>query len=132
MDIKEAIEVLKKVKHWIDYGAGELEPTANTVMEAIDTVLSLINTGNKKGLDDSLQEKSIEVSDSQASLSNKKDRLYTDKDMEAFAEWCYINAEWCKGNEWMLFANDGSGFKVTTTQVRERWEVETGRKEVTE
>ena len=57
---------------------------------------------------------------------------YTADDMEAFAEWCYINAEWCKENEWMLFANDGSGFKVTTTQVRERWEVETGRKEATE
>lgn len=54
------------------------------------------------------------------------------KDMEAFAEWCYINAEWCKENEWMLFANDGSGFKVTNTQMRERWEVETGRKEATE
>ena len=40
MNIKEAIEVLKKVRHWIDYGAGELEPTANTVCEAIDTVVS--------------------------------------------------------------------------------------------
>ena len=38
--LKEAIEVLKEVKHWIDYGAGELEPTANTVMEAIDTVVA--------------------------------------------------------------------------------------------
>jgi len=26
--------------NWLDYGAGELEPTANTVMEAIDTVVS--------------------------------------------------------------------------------------------
>jgi hypothetical protein len=32
--------VLKKVKHWIDYGAGELEPTANAVIEAIDTVIA--------------------------------------------------------------------------------------------
>lgn len=40
MDIKKAIEVLKKVRHWIDYGAGELEPTANTVIEAIDTVVA--------------------------------------------------------------------------------------------
>jgi tellurite resistance protein len=38
--LKKAIEVLKKVKHWIDYGAGELEPTANTVISAIDTVIS--------------------------------------------------------------------------------------------
>lgn len=37
--LNEAIEVLKKVKHWIDYGAGELEPTANAVIEAIDTVV---------------------------------------------------------------------------------------------
>ena len=40
--LKEAIEVLKKLKHWIDYGAGELEPTANTVMKAIDTVVAVL------------------------------------------------------------------------------------------
>jgi hypothetical protein len=38
--LKEAIGVLKKVRHWIDYGAGELEPTANAVIEAIDTVVA--------------------------------------------------------------------------------------------
>lgn len=38
--LKEAIEVLKKLHNWIDYGAGELEPTANTVIEAIDTVIA--------------------------------------------------------------------------------------------
>lgn len=38
--LKEAIEVLKKLHNWIDYGAGELEPTANTVIEAIDTVVA--------------------------------------------------------------------------------------------
>lgn len=40
MELKEAIAVLKKVRHWIDYGAGELEPTANAVIEAIDTVVA--------------------------------------------------------------------------------------------
>ena len=41
--LNEAIEVLGKLHNWLDYGAGELEPTANTVMEAIDTVLSEID-----------------------------------------------------------------------------------------
>lgn len=95
MKLSEAIEVLKKLHNWLDYGAGELEPTANTVMKAIDTVLSLINTENKTGLDDRLQEKSIEVSDSQGNLSNKKDRLYTAEDMESFAEFLIgRNTEW--------------------------------------
>lgn len=40
MTVNEAIKVLKKLHNWLDYGAGELEPTANTVMEAIDTVVS--------------------------------------------------------------------------------------------
>jgi hypothetical protein len=40
MKRSEAIEVIKKLRHWIDYGAGELEPTANTVIEAIDTVVA--------------------------------------------------------------------------------------------
>ncbi len=58
MTLKEAIEVLKKVKHWIDYGAGELEPTANAVIEAIDTV-----------------------------VEHCEQKTYTAKDMETFAEW---------------------------------------------
>lgn len=123
MTVNEAIKVLKKLHNWLDYGAGELEPTANTVMEAIDTVLSLINTGNKKGLDDSLQEKSIEVSDSQASLSNKKDRLYTAEDMQDFAEWTAFM-------QWIYDPTDKTWFQKhstetkTTAQLRELWEQE--------
>lgn len=56
-ELKEAIEVLKKVKHWIDYGAGELEPTANTVIEAIDTVVAELDYLSKYS--DELQKTAI-------------------------------------------------------------------------
>ena len=94
MTTQEAIEALKKRSELIK-GWNKEWNIENEFAEAIDTVLSLINTGNKNGLDDRLQEKIIEQPDSQENLSNKKDRLYTDKDMEAFAEYLIgRNTEW--------------------------------------
>ena len=75
--LEEAIEKLK----WL---SEQISPSP--IKEAIDTVVSLINTGNKTGLDDSLQELSIEVSDNQASLSYKKDiKLQSDEQIEQYA-----------------------------------------------
>ena len=77
--LKEAIETLK------DYRKGDFVDDYK-LCEAIDTVLSHINTGNKKELYDRLQEKSIEVSDSQEGLSNKKDmELQSDEQIEQYA-----------------------------------------------
>ena len=87
MNIKEAIEVMKDLKR-LSTIPMTLREGIDTILlnKAIDTVLSHINTGNKRGLDDSLQEKSIEVSDSQEGLSYKKDgELPTDEQIEAYA-----------------------------------------------
>jgi len=87
MNIKEAIEVLEDLKR-LSTVPIVIKSCINTKLlnEAIDTVLSLINTGNKTGLDDSLQELSIEVSDNQASLSYKKDiKLQSDEQIEQYA-----------------------------------------------
>jgi hypothetical protein len=82
--LKEAIEVLKKVRHWIDYGAGELEPTANAVIEAIDTVVAHLNTENISELDENLDEKVIGQSDNQEGLSNNKDRKFTPELLQTY------------------------------------------------
>lgn len=114
MNIDKAIEVLK------DYSKGNYVGYTN-ICEAIDTVVSLINTENKTGLDDRLQGKLIEISDSQASLSYKKDKTYTAEDVEAFAEWVDINGykQILKG----VWDRDISyQQKMTTAQLRELWE----------
>lgn len=75
MNIDKAIEVLKKLHNWLDYGAGELEPTANTVIEAIDTVV-----------------KEVEKP------------AYTAEDMQDFAEWCADSLyEYIGGNRWKSY-----------------------------
>lgn len=87
MKLNEAIEVLKKFKEWANTPThGSSKYDLIKLFGAIDTVLSHINTENKKGLDDRLQEKSIEVSDSQGNLSYKKDgELPTDEQIEQYA-----------------------------------------------
>lgn len=87
MKLQEAIEVLKDLKR-LSTIPMTLREGIDTILlnKAIDTVLSHINTGNKTGLYDRLQEKSIEVSDSQEGLSNKKDmELPSDEQIEAYA-----------------------------------------------
>ena len=79
-ELKQAIEVLKV------YRQGNIAVSHVNFIAAIDTVLSSINSGNKTGLDDRLQEKSIEVSDSQEGISNKKDmELPSDEQIEQYA-----------------------------------------------
>ena len=86
MTVKEAIEVLKEWGSLYDGTSELLTWDMNVFNEAIDTVLSHINTGNKTGLYDRLQEKLIEVSDSQEGLSNKKDmELPSDEQIEQYA-----------------------------------------------
>jgi len=94
MTVNEAIEVLKYLSESIKIGGGKsLIYTRDA--EAIDTVLSHINTPNKTGLDDNLLEKGIDQPDNQDVLSYKKDRLYTAEDMQAFAEFLIgRNTEW--------------------------------------
>jgi len=59
---------------------------ASEMRDDIISILSLINTKNKMGLDDSLDDKSIEQPDSQEGLSNKKDmELPSDEQIEQFA-----------------------------------------------
>ena len=105
LTITEAIELLK------DYRKGDFVDDYK-LCEAIDTVLSHINTGNKTGLYDRLQEKSIEVSDSQEGLSNKKDmELPSDEQIEQYALKNILNGvgiqsmkntkAWIAGATWM-------------------------------
>lgn len=56
---------------------------------------------------------------------------YTAEDMEAFAEWCdkSLYAFHHKSRIWVSY---GMGRRITTAQLRELWEVETGRKEAPE
>ena len=122
MTVNEAIEVLK------DYRKGDFVGD-DLLCRAIDTVvdnLAHLNTENKTGLDERLQEKSIEVSDSQEGLSNKKDRIYTAKDMESFAEWMSLKeySYHPKAKMWTY----GMANRKTTSQLREQWEQERGEK----
>ena len=124
MNLTGAIEILKLHKHTTDkfkHSVGD-----QYVSDAIDTVLLHINTGNKTALDDRLQEKSIEQPDNQEGISNKKDRLYTAKDMEEFAEWCsYVPYAQVEGGRWANIKN----LEIrTTAQLREQWEQERGEK----
>ena len=128
MNIKDAIEVLKYLSESIKIGGGKsLIYTRDA--EAIDTVLSHINTGNKKGLDDRLQEKIIEQPDSKGNLSNKKDRLYTAEDMQDFAEWTAF-MQWIYDPTDKCWFQKHSSETKTTAQLREMWEQQ--RKEATE
>lgn len=116
-ELKQAIEVLKV------YRQGNITVSHVNFIAAIDTVLSSINSGNKTGLDDRLQEKSIEVSDNQEVLSNKKDRLYTDKDMENFSVWAYNNG-WYYGELTEAWYNSEQldDTKHTIEEVIKLWE----------
>jgi len=120
MNLTGAIEILKLHKHTTDkfkHSVGD-----QYVSDAIDTVVSLINTPNKTGLDENLLEKGIEQPDNQDVLSYKKDRLYTAEDMEAFAEWCADSLyEYIGGNRWKSYDLNRI---ATTTKLRELWEKE--------
>ncbi|HNR21361.1 MAG TPA: hypothetical protein PKL45_15365, partial [Bacteroidia bacterium] len=110
MTVNEAIKVLKTYRKGDFVGDDKL-------CEAIDTVLLHINTGNKTGLDERLQEKSIEQPDNQEDISNKKDRLYTAKDMKTFAEWLIGRSE-----DWIT---DEERCETAETII-EMWEKERG------
>lgn len=91
MKLSDAIEVLKDYDRVIKIAYPK--PFADKLTEAIGTVISHINTGNKTALDDSLREKLIEQPDNQEGLSNKKD-------MENFAEWMIgRSADWITDEE---------------------------------
>jgi hypothetical protein len=53
-------------------------------------------------------------------------KMYTQKDLCEFAEWCNGNS-WLYANYSKLWANIG-GVQKTTSQLREDWEIETGRR----
>lgn len=90
---------MKDAKEWMGTLAGndfDIEKFIRQVQQdAIDTVLSSKNTGNKNGLDDRFNIPVIENTENQQILSSKKDRLYTAEDMQDFAEYLIgRNTEW--------------------------------------
>ena len=92
--------------NWLDYGAGELEPTANTVMEAIDTVIAEVET-----------------------------KTYTAEDMEEFAQLVsekYNIEPELSSPEKLLWYEGGflqTGETYSISQLRELWEQEMRKKE---
>ena len=98
MKLSDAIEKVKHLKNFLMVYEDIHQVTLMTDSdkEAIDTVVSHLahlNTANKTGLDDSLQQKAIEQPDNQEGLSNKKD-------MENFAEWMIgRSADWIADEE---------------------------------
>lgn len=102
MTINGAITILKRHNEYLKrYNKWDF----NEPIEAIDTVLSHINSVKKIGLDDSLLEQSIESADNQENISNKKDKMYTEKDMIEFAEWISLSLWrfYKKRNVWISY-----------------------------
>lgn len=101
--LKQAIEVLKKFKEWANTPThGSSKYDLIKLFGAIDTVVNELEKPT-----------------------------YTAEDMEAFAEWCdkSLYAFHHKSRIWVSY---GMGRRITTAQLRELWEVETGRKEAPE
>lgn len=101
MKLNEAIEVLEKVKHWIDYGAGELEPTANTVIEAIDTVVEYC-----------------------------EQKTYTTEDIFGFIKWGFTKPGYMR-NYFNYFHGNTKGFFTIPELLKkwEDWKAQQGKEE---
>lgn len=129
---------MKDAKEWMGTLAGndfDIEKFIRQVQQdAIDTVLSSKNTGNKNGLDDRFNIPVIENTENQQILSSKKDRLYTAEDTEAFAEWIGKNKFYIPFynpmSDNVVWAKAGTHDDyISTSQLRELWEKEMRKKE---
>ena len=121
---------MKDAKEWMGTLAGndfDIEKFIRQVQQdAIDTVLSSKNTGNKNGLDDRFNIPVIEDTENKQILSSKKDRLYTAEDMVDFARWVkeeiYKNKVGIRFNGEFVQFIEGIPVDLSNEQIVKLWE----------